>query len=455
MRFELAAAGLGVWLGLLMYSWAQYRGKFDPFEPPNWISLNVYLQVVLNVWLLQRDHLPVAPWVYNRLEESTTLAVVLFFVSLTVLWIGYAWSYTRLARRPAFYQFKVGSMRVMATFTIWLVGWVVGVLATLAGIGSYLGVATVGGFAWENYIFFVYIIANAAKAALTIHIFRKPSLAGWLWFAFAMLSDVALSLVNGRKIFALTMLWTAMYIYYAREKLPKRWLMIGVGLVFLLVPVVNVYRQILLDINSGKGVEISNRAEVLIQTIGGVAQQPINDLINATSSTFQSRQGSLLDITASVVVLHPTEIPYIGQEMASWFGNQLIPRVLWPDKPVSRSPFLYITSMYTAAEWEYSFSTIGLFADSYRAGGWAAVVIWFWLVSMLLVLLYMQGPGNHNAAGTVFYISIITQIITYDQDVSTVLIRLVQFLPLLWIVIFRVMYRNPVADDQNLTPEVE
>lgn len=448
-KFEWASAILGIWIALVIFLWSRYTQKFDPFEPPTWISINVYLQVILNVWLLQRDRIPGIPWLNSQLATIMPYTVLLFSIGLTVLWVGYVLFFRKLYPIRKRLQKKSGNINIVAAFLIWLFGFLFSVYASVTGIGTFLGVYTVSGFAWENYFFFINILENTALAALVIYIIRNQSLFGWFWFTFVILSELIISLINGSKGFALSMLWIVIYIYYARQKLSRRWVLIGALVIVLLVPVVNDFRVVLRSINLGSGVGITQRFDALITAISSVTDQPINNLITSTTDTFKNRQGSIMDVTASVLSLHPEYIPYSGREMLQWFFPQLIPRLFWPTKPTERPSILNITTTYYGTQQEYSFSEIGLFADSYRAGGWIIVVVWFLISSVFLAWLYLQGPGSENLAGIVFYIVMITQIFRYDGDITTTVLRLLQFGPLLWLVIFKVIYSKPPHSKNN------
>jgi hypothetical protein len=438
--FELAAAGLGIWLAVLMLWWSRQRGRFDPFEFPIWFSLNVYVQVVLNVWLLQRDRLPYVPWLSDNYDRSMPLAVILFGVGLTALWLGYVWAFRRLGRDVQRLQPPAGAMRLSQVALIWFLCWATAVFSTLAGISGYLATGVGSSSNWLNYFSFVDIIRSAATVALVIHHFRHPSLPGWLWFSLVVVSEFGLSLVAGSKGFAMALVWLAMYIYYATGKLPKRWLALGFVTVVFLVPVVNNYRQSLQALNLGGGVGLGDRTQALGSVLTRTVVQPFSSLLQTTTETFERRQGYMLDTTASVMVLHPDKMPFVGMQMIEYFVPQLIPRVLWPSKPLERSSLYLITTTYGGAPSEYSFTEIGMAADSYRAGGWVFVVIWFFSLGVLAAWLYLQGPSSGSRAGTVFYVVMITQFLLYSGDVVHTLVRLFQFGPLIWAIIMFVMF---------------
>ena len=149
--------------------------------------------------------------------------------------------------------------------------------------------------------------------------------------------------------------------------------------------------------------------------------------------------------------LHPSLEPFVGLEMVEYFFPQLIPRVLFPFKSTERSSLYMITTMYGGATYEYSFTAIGQFADSYRAGGWPIVIIWFSALGIFTAWLYLQGPGSGNLAGTVFYITLLTLILRYDFDIVTILIQLIQFSILLWLIVTRGMFEWTGGHERTLT----
>jgi len=441
--FDAACAGLGLWLTILIVAWIKKTGRFDPFELPVWFSINIYVQVVMNIWLLQRDRVSAIPWLSND-TSMMPLAVLLFGVALTALWVGYALMYRRLTSRPRVKKASTErEVNVVNTYLVWLVTWLVSLYVSFSGISSYLGSGIGSNLGWLNYYRFVEIVGSAAMALLAIRHFRKPTLFGWVWLAVIIGAQVAQSLIAGSKIFALFLIWLAMYYFYARRRFPKIWVLIAGMLVVLLVPVVNGYREELHILDHGQGVSLEDRVTALKNVFTGTVVQPVQTSFASTRATFQYRQGGMLDLTASALYLHPDHLYFVGPEMAEAFVPQLVPRVFWPGKPLTRSPLLLITTVYGGAISEHSFSTLGLVADSYRAGGWVATVIFFLILGAFMAWLYVQGPVRDSLMGIVFYTTLLSYIILYDRDFSTLLVNLIQFGPLIWILIRWVLFSSP------------
>lgn len=433
--FDLACAGLGVWLFILIVAWARRMRRFDPFELPVWFSINIYVQVVLNIWLLQRDRISPIPWLYNN-SAMLSLAVVLFGAALTAMWAGYAITYRWIASRRATGNEAVErQVNVFNTSAIWLVTWLISLYVTYSGLGGYLGGSINADLGWLNYIRFIAIIGSAATALLAIRHFRNPTLGGWVWLALLIAAQITQSLIAGSKGFALFLVWLVMYYFYARGRLPKRWVLVAGLVVVLLVPVVNRYREELHILDHGGGVSLENRLTALKNVFGGTVLQPVQSSFETTRATFEYRQGGMLDLTASALYLHPDRLYFVGAEMAEAFIPQLIPRVFWPGKPLTRSPLLMITTVYGGARTEHSLSALGLAADAYRAGGWVTVAVMFVLLGAFMAWLYVRGPLSGSLVGIVLYTTLLSNVILYDRDFGTLLVNLIQFGPLIWIIV--------------------
>jgi len=438
--FEITAALLGIWLLGLGVFWAKKHRRFDPFEPPIWFSLNIYLQIVMNVWLLQRDRLPWIPWLRNNYSTMMPLANILFGVALTSLWSGYAVAYRGMAKNLSEKKTREPAAKLSNTYALWFLTWLIGIYAALGGASSYLGSGTAG--LWTNYFRFVTILGSAATAILVIRHFRRPTVASRLWLAMVIGVQIILSLIAGSKGFATFFIWLIMCYYYSKRKFPKFFFVFAAAAVVLLVPAVNSFRRALHAIDPGGGVLLAPRAKALSGALKGVSRSSFQNLFEDTERTFKNRQGEMLAITASVLTLHPKPMPYVGEKMIAGFFSQLVPRVFWPGKPVKQPEFLKIATVYTGARAEYAFAAIGLPADAYRAGGWAFVIIFFFILGAFMAWLYVRGPGRGTLFGVVLYITLIFYILTYDQDISTMLIHLIQFGLLTWLVLKWGLFRR-------------
>jgi hypothetical protein len=446
-RFEVASAALGLWLIGIVVVWSRRRGRLDLFELPTWISINSYIQVILNVWLFQRDYQFLAPWLYASYETISVAVVALFGLGLSCMWLGYAWSYAFLTRRPQFTKTFTGTLRLRLTFLIWFGTWFISTFSVIVGWQGYLAVQA--GFRWENYLSFIQLIGTAAATALALHHFRHPSRWSRIWLGLYLGSSVLFALIIGTKGAVLLFIWLIMTEYYATRRVRWRWMAIGGLVAIFLIPSVNLIRAGLHATDVGQGVAFSQRLGVVRSATQELTSRSVSELYSDTRETFEGRQSGVMAVTASALFLHPRLEHYVAGETAEYMLQQLIPRLVWPDKPTQRSDLFMITTSYLGAATEYSFSDIGLFADSYRIGGWLFVVLCFISIGAVGAWLYWRGPESANTVGIVFYTVVLSDIVRYSDPVSLVILRLLQMGVLLWFLLRFVFFSAERADSSH------
>lgn len=429
--FELAAAGLGILVAGMIYWWARHRGRIDPFEAPIWFSLNAYGQVVLNVWLLQRDQ-GFSGYVSSVTTESApTVAVLLMAVGLLAFWAGYLATTRFVASRPRFIQHRPGKPRWRLIILLWFVCQMLEVLSVVSGASGYLALRA---SAWTNYLAFSAHLGNLATFLLLLQHFRHPRTMGWLWLFALVAANVSIGLVMGTKSAVFVLLYAVMAIYYARRRLSVRWLAMGLLALLVIVPTVNTFRANLYaaGFNRTSGAAFGDRVPILQSSLVSTLSNPLAGLAEQTRETFEQRQGSLLEIMVAIMAVHPDLRPFVGLDMLAYFAEQTIPRIFWPAKPTARPDLYLILSSYLGLP-DHSLATPGQFADAYRAGGWPFVIVWLSLLGALSAWFYSHGPRTGDLAGTAFYLLLVTSFVTYEDHILTTTMELVKFGILLWL----------------------
>ncbi len=295
--------------------WVHRQGKFDLFELPVWISLNIYIQVVLNVSLFQRDLKLTSPWLINNASAMAVKAIFLFGFSLTVFWSAYIWVSERLQRHSHIIQTKAYEPRKTIIIGIWVITWLITTLSVVLGVQGYL--PSITSFAWTNYLKIISLLGDLVTFILLLYHFRHPTLIGRCWLVFVCSTSVFLGLVVGTKGAIFIFLYLVMALYYAQNRIPKAWLSVGLLILFIIVPVVNTFRSSLFaaGYNRSTGANFSERLLVLSDSTNQVITQPISMLAGQTGETFKARQGSIMEITMAMLAVHPSHRPYIGSDI--------------------------------------------------------------------------------------------------------------------------------------------
>jgi hypothetical protein len=200
------------------------------------------------------------------------------------------------------------------------------------------------------------------------------------------------------------------------------------------VPTVNTFRANLYvaGYDRAAGAGFGDRLPILLSSLGSTMSNPLSGLAQQTRTTFERRQGSLLEITAAIMSVHPKIKPFVGPDLIATFAEQAIPRILWPGKPSGHPELYLILSAYLGLP-DHSWATPGQFADAYRAGGWLLVVLWFCSLGALMAWFYTRGPGTGDLGGTAFYLLMLTSFVTYDGHVMRTTLELLKFGTLLWL----------------------
>jgi hypothetical protein len=445
MNFELIAFLMGVFLLLIITFWSKHKGSFDIFEFPTWFSMNAYVLVILNTWLLQRDIKPSIPFLAFNFDDVMTNGSLLFFLGIVVLWITYIVFFVFFERRNFHKERKIirHKFRVNFALTIWIITLGIWIFSVWSGVTGYLN--TGFGFlsTFANYFHFFLLINLVVTSMLAIYYLQNQRKFGKYWLILMVVINIVVSLIIGTKSFVFTFIWIVLFYFYSKGRIPKRWIFTSFLLMVILVPIINNYRNYLYYANTGRGVSIEQRMIALEKAIVQSINQPFSSSLDDTREVIEKRQGGILETTASVIFLHPKYISFVGDEMVNYIVPQLIPRTFWPNKPIIRNDLHNITTIYRGASTEYTFSTIGLFADSYRAGGLIVTGLWFALLGIFFSWVYFRAFYFRNYRFKIFYVYLlVSNIFTYESDMSTTLIRLIQFSPIIIMIIIFLLPEN-------------
>ncbi len=427
LQFDLLCVLLTISLVIILIVYYLKRKKIDLFEFPVWFSLNIYIQVILNVWLLQRDFQFYSPWTVYNPEKIAVHTVLLVWGSLIIVWLAYFLGIRHIDHKtePRIIDNPVPRLKLMGV--VWFLTWLIDVYFTVTGAQGYL--SSQNNFTGGNYIFFVNLINDLLTFNLMINYFKTPTNLGKIWIIFACSSGLLIGLILGTKSAIFVFLYLVMSYFYAHNRLPKKFLIVGFVVLLFIVPIVTTFRINLF--NSGysrsSGASIVERIPVLQKTITDIFDHSIVDLVGQTQTNFETRQSSIFEVTAAFLVVHPKIQPFVFVDLLESIATTIIPRFIWPDKPTARPNIYNISTNYLGAKQELSFAASGQIADAYRIGGILFLIIWLVFIAWFTSILYKAGPAEGNIYGTGFYLLVITTIITYDDDVFSTLMRLLQF----------------------------
>jgi hypothetical protein len=413
--FDFDVWVLGIVAILTCYAAWSLVGRVEPFLLPVWFAANLFVQVVVNVWFFGRTSSETYSWARVR-DDLVWMEVLLAYgTSMCCVLIGFRAGLGRRVAASGAVTMKQAIDQKRATAVV-----VVGTLPTLLfRAADFAGTANT---AWNNYLYVAGFLANVALLSFIITWLLKPSRWVFAVCCGGILAQMSSLVYAGTKTFAFVLIWIAICWFYARRRVPIRVIGGGVLAVILLVPVVNGFRSRLLS-NSGASVERSTK---LRSAMGTVLGQGLGESAGQTLDTMTSRQIGVFQYSAIILDSHPNPQPFVAGEMARLFADSLVPRIIWPEKPVEHPDLYMLGRRYQGWFGESSFATPGIVADAYRVGGWPFLAVFSFLLGLAGAGLYRFGPLRGHVAGTALYILAVTTVLTYDRGVFDLVMAMLQ-----------------------------
>jgi hypothetical protein len=197
------------------------------------------------------------------------------------------------------------------------------------------------------------------------------------------------------------------------------------------VPVVAAIRE---DQRGTIGTRISDGIAEAVATpgrywLGGVSSG------DGAYDKFFGRQAEVASAPGLVLMLTPSVVPFEGLEQFLNIPASLVPRVIWPDKPVSSRGVWFSVNFRGLDETTTSSSAMTLFSEGYLFFGWTGVMLGMLLVGAALAVL-RRALDNPRLA--LVYLALLPTILNIEPDLTLYLITLIQR-SLVFVIVFALL----------------
>jgi hypothetical protein len=407
--------------------WLKYaHAQEQPFLHPSMLIL---------YWVLFWFAIPgLLPLIDNPLPEDLSESLpldaafsvwgfILILVGCLVLCVSYAMGTTWLRARPFALQLGKLEARLNITMTIYVL--VLGAqLLRIAVTGVAFG-ATRSNFGIftpvESWLAYVEGARHLILALVAIKTFRGE----WPWYSLFIVSctQILLSLVSG---FMKPLLWIALTLMlaalFARVSL-RRWIIPGLVMLVLCVLVVPIV-QVLRPSYSNSDFNGLHNAPVLIVT---AYQDSWGAGVDIGWQLFLEkvfgRQISVAQVPGIIMQRTPSLIPFQGAAQFLAIPSYLIPRVLWPSKPILSQGVWFSIVYLNQPSNTTSSSAMTVFGEGYIFAGWPGTLFVCCLLGLLLSFLYV----NTARAGSVpILLALVPIFIDVEGQFTTILVALIQ-----------------------------
>jgi hypothetical protein len=260
---------------------------------------------------------------------------------------------------------------------------------------------------------------GVAAAAMRAYRTRLPGPRATLAVLFAS-AVVTGALAGGKLSFIVVILAVAIPRTMIRKRFPAGLLVAAVACFLLVViPFNQAYRA-------------AARGQVMLSTRQAVAAAPaiagqvladdLSPSVLGQSAGYLAQRVRTIDSPAIIMQRTPGQIPYSnpGQLAVSPFMD-LIPRILWPDKPVLDVGYQMSKEYYQLPPEVYTASDITPEGDLYRHGGWVVLIAGMFLLGCGARVLDEIADLRRSMHGTFLIILLFPGIVQAGDDYATLL----------------------------------
>lgn len=370
-----------------------------------------------------------------RISVSNVAPAVWLLMAATAVWTaGYLSGPPALLLRPA--QRAMSTMarhrlpQIRSSWTPWLLFGIAlvarAVSTATTGSFGYVGDAGSGLLALSGYrqLFTVLgLFAPLAVAAAAIQVFGEGRRSARFTLAVLFLTEILLgALAGGKQSFIVAVLAVLIPFGAARLRVPRlAVLTAAVVFLILVVPFNQSYRTTVRGDDSLSVAQSVAAAPQVLDEALRIASTP--GTLSESFGYFLTRV-RLIDVPALILQRTPDEIAYRSvNEILVGPAIGLVPRAIWPGKPVLNSGYQFAQTYYGTSD-AFSSSAITPQGDLYRHGGWLVLLIGMTFLGLLTRLLDAVFNVSRNPHAIFFVLLLFPTFVKMEIDMVSLLASL-------------------------------
>jgi hypothetical protein len=398
------------------------------------------------------------------LPASVLSALWLTAVALTMLTAGYCAGPFRFVGRPAVRAANAVTSRFTDEIRRPTVPWVlfaVGLAAqaasaALTGHFGYVGdvastVSSASGYG--QYISILGECVPLAVAAASVRAYATRTSGAWLTLGILFTAAcIAGAVAGGKQSFVVAILAVVIPRATSQRRLPAGPLVAAVLFFLLLVIPFNLaYRA------TARGGAVTLSTSQAVTAAPAVLREVAASDVSLTglgqSAAFLAQRIQSIDSPAIIMQRTPAQIPYSSPAvLAEAPAVNLIPRIIWPGKPILAAGYLMSQQYFNLPPGIYTSSDVTPEGDLYRHGGWFTLVAGMFLLGSGIRILDDVTDLRASVHGAFLIILLFPEIVQAGSDWSG-LVSGIPGMVLLWfgVTAFAFARRPGRAGDSGLT----
>ena len=360
--------------------------------------------------------------------SSVLRALWLVAVGMTAWAFGYLTGPGRLAERCGHRAMAALSLRFAPEVRSLLAPWslyAIGTAARIAGAATtgrfgYVGdvqSAFTGTTGYQQWLSVLGLCAPMAVAAAALQSYRDRVPGARVSLAILFMAEIASGAATGNKqAFIVTVLAVAVPFTAARRTIPKGLLIFAVmAFLLIIVPFNQAYR------NAARSTAGTLSAGQAIEDVPGILKQTVvtgnaGGVLSSSASYMLARIREI-DSPAIIMQRTPSQIGFLSPvQLVEEPVVALVPRALWPGKPIHDSGYQVSQEYYDLPRTVYTSSAITPVGDLYRYGGWIPVVAGMFLLGCGARFLddVLDVSGNPHSA--LLFLLLFPSLVNQEND---------------------------------------
>jgi hypothetical protein len=386
---------------------------------------------------------------------SILRALWLIAVAMAMFAVGYCTGPRRVACALA----RQVSITLTSRFTDELrsqaIPWVlfgVGIAGSLAqaGVTGHLGyvgevsssVTSVSGYA--QYLALFGECVPLAVMAASVRAYRAPRPAAWLTLAVLFAGAIIIGAVSGGKTsFVVAVLAVIIPRTMIRRRLPAGVIAVAIAFFLLIVVPFNLtYRA------AARGAVTLSTSEAIATApaiAGDALAGDFSPSVLGQSVNYLAQRVRTIDSPAIIMQRTPSEIPYSSPgQLAVSPVVDLIPRILWPGKPILDVGYQMSQEYYQLPAQVYTSSDITPEGDLYRHGGWIVAIAGMFLIGCAARIIDEVTDLRRSIHGAFLIILLFPGLVQAGSDCATLLAGIPEMV-LLWYAVTALCFTRRVG----------
>jgi hypothetical protein len=314
--------------------------------------------------------------------------------------------------------------------------------ALLTGHLGYIGdaaaaVSTASGYSQYLAVAGECVQLSVAAAALRAYQVRTPSAGLTLWVLFAIAVVVG-AVGGGKESFVVAILAVIIPRTIARRRIPAG--IIAAAVLFFLLVVIPFNQAYRASVR-GSVTLTTGRAVAAAPAIAGqVLASDISPAILSQSARYLAERIRTIDSPAIIMQRTPSQIPYSSttELLVSPFAD-LIPRILWPGKPILTPGYQVSQDYYELPADVYTSSNVTPEGDLYRHGGWVPLIGGMLVLGCVIRILDEITDLRRSAHGALLILLLFPGIVQAGSDCASLLAGIPGMIAL-WLVVVRLSF---------------